>query len=199
MTSGVDVPDVAGPIVAWRYWRIGGDDRLLSLTGGRPEWPVRAAFEATCRFGRIDPREWRYQLVGGFTRRRHAAPAHGCTCGVYAAKDLDHLRGHLLPGLGAAVVGEVSLWGRVVPGTHGFRAQFAYPKSLFVIDIGTSAAAGFVDALEPYGVPVGVIPARLVSFDPVLAARSALRTLRSTAASVAGGVRRNRASSPGPL
>jgi hypothetical protein len=31
------------------------------------------------------------------------------------------------------VVGCVKLWGRVVPGTHGWRAQYAYPAGLVAI------------------------------------------------------------------
>ena len=30
------------------------------------------------------------------------------------------------------VVGEVSLWGGVIPGSQGWRAQYAYPRKLLV-------------------------------------------------------------------
>ena len=47
---------------------------------------------------------------------------------MYAAKSLNHLRKIGLDRYG--VVGEVNLWGTVVEHELGWRAQFAYPKSL---------------------------------------------------------------------
>ena len=57
-------------------------------------------------------------------------PHLDCTCGVYAAKNLEHLREIDYEKLG--VHGEVYLWGTVVEHRLGWRAQFAYPKSLFL-------------------------------------------------------------------
>jgi hypothetical protein len=51
-----------------------------------------------------------------------------CTCGVYAAKNLEHLR--QLGYEGRGIRGEVHLWGTVVEHELGWRAQFAYPRSL---------------------------------------------------------------------
>jgi preprotein translocase subunit YajC len=57
-------------------------------------------------------------------------PHPNWTCGVYAAKNLEHLRqfGYQRRG----IHGEVYLWGTVVEHKLGWRAQFAYPKSLFL-------------------------------------------------------------------
>ena len=57
----------------------------------------------------------------------HEAPQADCTCGVYAAKSLAHLRtaGYTQYG----IHGEVNLWGTVVEHETGWRAQFAYPKN----------------------------------------------------------------------
>jgi hypothetical protein len=49
---------------------------------------------------------------------------------VYAAKNLEHLREIDYERLG--IHGEVYLWGTVVEHRLGWRAQFAYPKSLFL-------------------------------------------------------------------
>jgi hypothetical protein len=49
---------------------------------------------------------------------------------VYAAKDTDHLRRFGYDERG--ILGEVNLWGTVVEHELGWRAQFAYPKSLFL-------------------------------------------------------------------
>jgi preprotein translocase subunit YajC len=55
-------------------------------------------------------------------------PNRNCTCGIYAAKNIEHLR--QLGYRGYGVCGEVYLWGNVVEHTFGWRAQFAYPKNL---------------------------------------------------------------------
>jgi hypothetical protein len=53
-----------------------------------------------------------------------------CTCGVYAAKSLEHLRKNGYDRCG--IYGEVCLWGTVVEHELGYRAQLAYPKNLFL-------------------------------------------------------------------
>jgi hypothetical protein len=53
-----------------------------------------------------------------------------CTSGVYAAKNLEHLREIDYEKLG--IHGEVYLWGTVVEHRLGWRAQFAYPRSFFL-------------------------------------------------------------------
>ena len=60
----------------------------------------------------------------------HELPHLECTCGVYAAKSIEHLRqfGYVSRG----IHGEVYLWGTVVEHELGWRARFAYPKSLFL-------------------------------------------------------------------
>jgi hypothetical protein len=61
---------------------------------------------------------------------RHTPPHRSCSCGIYAAKSFDQLRriGYAEEG----VHGEVYLWGTVVEHKLGWRAQFAYPKTLVV-------------------------------------------------------------------
>jgi len=55
-------------------------------------------------------------------------PHPECSCGVYAAKSIEHLRQFGYEGRG--IHGEVYLWGNVVEHRLGWRAQFAYPKNL---------------------------------------------------------------------
>ena len=58
-------------------------------------------------------------------------PQRRCRCGVYAAVSPEALAGlHSLPG---GVVGEVSLWGRVIEHGRGFRAQVGYPARLGLV------------------------------------------------------------------
>ena len=163
------VPDAIEPVTGWRFWRAGSDGWLRSLTGRQHRWAPGAKFQAHCRFADVDPRDRRFQLVTGFGSAPHTSPGEGCTCGVYASRDLEHLRSQILFGLRRMVVGEVSLWGKVIPASHGYRAQFAYPKRLLVFERVASVDPGLVPLLSDYGVPVEVIANREVSFRPLAA------------------------------
>jgi len=57
-------------------------------------------------------------------------PHSACTCGLYAPRSIEHLRQFGYEGRG--IHGEVYLWGTVMEHRLGWRAQFAYPKSLFL-------------------------------------------------------------------
>jgi hypothetical protein len=52
-------------------------------------------------------------------------------------------------------IGRVSLWGRVVENTNGWRAQFAYPYDLLVYGADEQLAA---DLRRRYGVDVALAP-----------------------------------------
>jgi hypothetical protein len=111
------VPDLAEEYVGWRAWVVVEGPRLASLPG-TPIWEPGQALEAECG-------------------RHHEPPGENCSCGIYAAKSRDRLGemryGHydLWKNL-VVVVGEISLWGGVVPAEWGFRAQFAYPRKLLL-------------------------------------------------------------------
>jgi hypothetical protein len=112
------VPDYLGPILGWRLWRVDPQEtRLLSLFVDAV-WEPSTSFTASCIRG-------------------HAAPEKDCICGVYA---LDQLRPYSFrdsafyrPRERLFVVGTASLWGRVIPGTLGWRAQHARPMELWVV------------------------------------------------------------------
>lgn len=112
----VQRPEVVPEVLdAWRGWavvEVDGELRLSSLT--RPErWIPRAPVTAFCR------------------HPTHLRPRRFCTCGVYAVP-----RPELLAGLGqiaGGVVGQVSVWGRVVEHERGLRAQAAYPARLRLV------------------------------------------------------------------
>jgi len=87
----------------------------------------------------------------------HPAPAAGCDCGIYAAPDLDTLRQHgLCLSPGGLVVGQVSLWGKVVVAGHGFRCEYAAPRSLAMVEetVPERSRLATLDALATYQVPV---------------------------------------------
>jgi hypothetical protein len=104
------IPDDVLPIVGYRVWAWDGKE-LKSLNGGR--WSPGRALAAKC------------------PTTNHGAPADGCSCGIYAAKDYQHLQ-KINCSVEYALHGEVYLWGKVVEHDLGYRAQCAYPKSLFL-------------------------------------------------------------------
>lgn len=84
------------------------------------------------------PAAYGYELV----TITHDAPGEGCTCGIYAASDLNQCPQ-------ADVWGKVKLWGKVIPGERGYRAEYAYPSELHV-----PAVLADDPAILAYGVPV---------------------------------------------
>jgi hypothetical protein len=121
-------PDLIEPIIGWRVWRIShrhNETRLASLVY-RAEWPVREPLHARCGAP---------SLGWGLSRRRHEAPSSHCACGLHGARwELlsREIRRDLLGRKPRFVIGEVALWGTVVEGDLGWRAEFAYPQRLYV-------------------------------------------------------------------
>lgn len=89
---------VAGPILAWRLWKLRHDGVLLSVTQYH-HWPIGAPMRGD--------------------------PSHSGE-GIHAMKMRDLLATH--PYGHECVTGEVALWGRVVEHQHGYRAEYAYPR-----------------------------------------------------------------------
>lgn len=90
-------------------------------------------------------------------RRHHDAPHEDCECGIYAFSRPDH------PDLNtdAQVWGEVALWGDVLVCADGYRAEFAYPQTLFMHDDGLKRTRYIHDMIEQeYGVPVHLVKDR---------------------------------------
>jgi hypothetical protein len=142
----ISVPDAIGPVVGWRAWLVDA----ATLKVGQPptvclnsvafncRWPARSALSASCH----DP-----------VKRCARPPANNCRCGIYAV----HAPKQVFQSVrfrGPLIVGQVSLWGRVVVGKRGWRAQYAYPKRLFVVAQGGRDLDWVISGLEAYGVPL---------------------------------------------
>ncbi|MGB6477082.1 MAG: hypothetical protein WBF04_23765 [Candidatus Sulfotelmatobacter sp.] len=122
-SHAVSIPDSISPIVGYRGWTW-DTMGLKSLCGER--WHPNQSLAARCRASAV---------VGTIAGRveghdSHEAPQAKCTCGVYAAKSLEHLRKKGYDRCG--IYGEVCLWGTVVEHERGWRAQLAYPENLFL-------------------------------------------------------------------
>jgi hypothetical protein len=129
--------DCAEPILGWRLWHVrlhGGRYRLESFTRHHVSWPARRRLEAAC------------------SAHGDEAPSSGHECGIYAFKSRD-LAEELLrryigvrqcygreqefppPRRGRPIaLGSVSLWGRIMERERGYRAQYAYPYELFLLN-----------------------------------------------------------------
>ena len=115
--SGICIPDGIEPIVGWRYWQ--SDGQWLCSLHRFKTWPAGQALRAGCPYP---------DTHGG------PSPDQACGCGLYAALDLPTLRQATNADLESPlVVGEVALWGRVIPAELGYRAQFGYPRRLWVV------------------------------------------------------------------
>jgi hypothetical protein len=126
------VPDFTEEFVGWRGWRASPEGLLEAIVN--PElaaWKPGEALEAKCVKG-----------------KRHPVPFMNCTCGFYATKTLEQLKENDYHTDG--VFGTVSIWGRTVKFTDGFRSQFAYPRELWV----PYTMLHLVERLALYGVPV---------------------------------------------
>jgi hypothetical protein len=105
------------PVRAWRIWRVGAGGILESPIYG-DEWRPRDAFDAECA--------------------GHRSPQGDCGCGVYAvatrerALEWAEWARSALPY--RIVIGQVQLWGRVLPHSAGYRAERAYPYELELLD-----------------------------------------------------------------
>jgi hypothetical protein len=125
------------PILGWRLWHVrlhGDEHRLESFTRHHVSWPAQTRLEASC------------------VAHGAGAPAAGHECGIYAFKTRElaedllrryvgvrhcYGREHEIPppprGRPLAL-GAVSLWGRILERERGYRAQFAYPYELFLLN-----------------------------------------------------------------
>ena len=120
----MNIPDYILPVIGYRVWRWNATGR--KSLNGEPWLPGRP-LAAGCRAAARGAIVGRAKALHG----AHELPHSDCTCGVYAAKNREHLRQFGYEQCG--IRGEVYLWGTVVEHERGWRAQFAYPKSLFLL------------------------------------------------------------------
>ncbi len=118
------IPDYTSCLTGHRVWNWDAAG-LKSLNGEK--WFAHQPLSAVCRAGACGS-------VSGLSKATHnpdELPYLKCTCGVYAAKTIEHL--HQCGYKKFGVRGEVYLWGTVVEHERGWRAQFAYPKTFFLV------------------------------------------------------------------
>jgi hypothetical protein len=153
--AGFTAPDVVGTVEGWRVWKVA---REVPLYGTAPKlhsesydyyWAPRVKARATCN---------KHEAHNDADSAKRV-PNETCTCGFYAAKTLDQLRGMHYPrydeeGDRISVLGQMALWGKVIEGSQGWRAEFAYPARLWLPFEGFRLAKPLAKA---YGVPVSLL------------------------------------------
>jgi hypothetical protein len=142
-------PDYAAPVTGWRTWLIdagGGEARLRSVVRPTP-WPVGEALVAECP---------------GVTFA-HRPPGATCRCGIHAARAVEEAAFHAeLPSRAREplAIGLVALWGGVVEGDAGWRAEAAYPEALHLPlrrPVDRERLEAIAWDLTAYGVPVAML------------------------------------------
>ena len=129
------VPDLIGePIQAWRCWfvvpenKTSGPLRLASVVYG-DLWEPKKEHKARCRPAESASEGW------------HDPPARTHGCGIYGVKTQEQVNRYYRSGEYRSrfeyteiyrVIGLVALWGKIVPGEKGYRAEYAYPIKLQV-------------------------------------------------------------------
>ena len=124
-------PDYVEPFVAYRAWNWTAEG-VTSLNGVL--WTPKVPFEATC----TENRETQSMVSAATTDKTrafwqkavHPVPDPGCTCGMYAGINMQHLID--INYIRRGIHGEVYLWGRLYRHSLGWRAQYAYPKYFVV-------------------------------------------------------------------
>lgn len=165
---GIDpakVPDTyIEPFVGYRAWNWTEDGKLTSLN--KEPWTPKVAFQANCHF--VDDHRSMVAAATTLSAKKfweehaHQVPDPDCTCGMYAGINMQHMIdiGYIERG----IHGEVSLWGRLMRHTLGWRAQFAYPKYFVVpvnmVSYNAAEAQERLATLVEFGVDIYLQPER---------------------------------------
>jgi hypothetical protein len=148
----MNIPDYISPVVGYRVWQWDAAG-LKSLNGEL--WLASQPLSAVCRADKNGS-------IAGLSKTTHnsgESPYFNCTCGVYAARSIEHLH---RCGYGKfGVHGEVYLWGRVVEHERGWRAEFAYPKAFFLVPNTIPFSLSEIDArlktLTAFGTDISIL------------------------------------------
>lgn len=114
------------PVVGFREWGvkyIKGEFYLASYNNGLV-WPYHKEFQAVC-------------LDHFYSQQPHnSIPFYRGVCGIYALKERTSL--HVgMPCCTERMIfigGSVDLWGKIIEHKNGYRAQYAYPNTLFRVN-----------------------------------------------------------------
>ena len=129
---------IAGPIVGYRGWDVTSDGWLISqIVNTTTIWVPGQPNHARCPIPQF----------------HHSVPTSQCSCGLYAYRIRKTFRK-----TSRSIQGTVALWGTVIQHKEGYRAEYAYPLTLWkptALPMAGFPASNFIDKIgERYGVPV---------------------------------------------
>jgi hypothetical protein len=155
------------PIVGWRAWGLHKFPRGVSSITYPVCWPARKPMRAHCIMAIAKNERTR----ASFAARPHDAPASAHVCGIYATKTLDQARSWGQAHAHPRILGRVSLWGRVLLFTAGYRAEYAYPLEFLFPEKLHDKYPADADVLMAwleslYGVPARIAPDLLLAAQP---------------------------------
>lgn len=148
--SNDTAPDLIGPVVAYRAWRV-QDDFLRSMAWWGIDYPPNTEMHARCI---------------GLRSLGCDAPGPACRCGIYVMHTLDDLLAEPTQiaaikrtsgwryGVAAqpAIAGEVEVWGRSERYKRGRRVEWCRIRSLYAEPLEGTVDVG--EVAERYGVPL---------------------------------------------
>lgn len=120
--DNTELPDSIEPILAIRGWNIYQENNkyfLSSCFQYKIIWPFKTKLSALC----LANDSWMSPGI------KHTAPLQDCDCGIYALKKAPDEH-ELLPWEEDSILGLVFIWGKILEGTKGYRAQFSKPAAL---------------------------------------------------------------------
>lgn len=173
------IPDGIEPMVGYKYLHLDADGLLQSPHAFLAWVPHKAAEAGECNDGNWTWRPLAFPPAGEFYASEgdpaitsgvpgpplielpqglswylvadpHSAPQENCTCGIYSVSAPIECGGYAAA---ERVLVELALWGRIIPGSKGSRAEFAYPKALHITGAREPSRKRITEAAELYGVP----------------------------------------------
>lgn len=114
---------VSGILTGYRHWAVGrvdGQFRLFPVFMGRRAAVPYARGVTTAHCAAEEPGE------------PHRSPDGDCSCGLYALWEFKDAAFHRRMVQHATILGRVEAWGKIVPGTDGFRSERAMVTELYM-------------------------------------------------------------------
>lgn len=175
-----EAPDIIGTITAYRAWalnKVNGEWWLTGLGQKDQLWIPRRAMKAQCHKSIMITSFASYTFSYSTTNWSTTTPSasnplgvstaipekpvepepHGetpkadCTCGFWGFKTMEEFA-NCAVSYNYVVCGIVDMWGKVIETEHGYRAEYCYPRELWIMD------STYEELGATYGVPVRVIP-----------------------------------------
>ena len=155
-----EAPDGIEPLIGYRGWLVRGG-KLVSCYR-MVEWPVGGPLESMCLTPTFGTSNERGDIPIPPPPKHSVSPNIFCTCGIYGLDSYPNLwevregkrKSTLKPWPFEAITGIIKVWGKVVVGSRGFRAQYAEPIALVARSRMGEWPQGIEEVAGTYGIEV---------------------------------------------